>query len=85
MMSSLGMIQKGVDRYINKIPKSQNLYEIEKNALHGNAHVFRKVPKVKFVTKVDGDPKAPFSIATTPRCRGGRYSFPWIVPLYPRS
>ena len=24
----------------------------------------------------------PFSIATTPRCRGGGYSFPWIAPLY---
>ena len=21
---------------------------------------------------------APFSVATTPRCRGGRYSFPWM-------
>ena len=30
-----------------------------------------------------GDPKAPFLIATTPRCRGGHYSFPWIAPLYP--
>ena len=28
-------------------------------------------------TFVEGDQKAPFSIATTPRCRGGRYSFPW--------
>ena len=27
--------------------------------------------KVKLVTLVEGDPKAPFSIATTPRCRGG--------------
>ena len=26
---------------------------------------------------------APFSIATTPRCRGGCYSFTWITPLYP--
>ena len=26
------------------------------------------------VSKV-GDPKAPFLIATTPRCKGGRYSF----------
>ena len=34
---------------------------------------------------VKGDTKAPFSIATTLRCRGGRYSFPWIVPLYPWS
>ena len=32
-----------------------------------------------------GNPKAPFSIATTPSYRGGRYSFPWIVPLYPWS
>ena len=28
-----------------------------------------------------GDPKAPFSIATTPRCRSGRYSFPRISPF----
>ena len=39
--------------------------------------------KVKLATIVKGDPKAPFSIATTPRCRGGRHSFPWISPLYP--
>ena len=26
-------------------------------------------------TIVEGNPKAPFSIATTPRCKGGRYSF----------
>ncbi len=32
--------------------------------------------KIKLATVVEGDPKAPFSIATTPRCRGGRYSFP---------
>ena len=37
--------------------------------------------KVELATVVEGDQKAPFSIATT-RCRGGRYSFPWI-PLYP--
>ena len=32
---------------------------------------------------VKSNSKAPFSIATTPRCRGGHYSFPWIAPLYP--
>ena len=42
-----------------------------------------KAIKVKLATVVEGGPKAPFSIATTPRCRGGRYSFPWIAPLYP--
>ena len=30
---------------------------------------------------VEGDPKAPFSIATTALCRGGRYSFLWIAPF----
>ena len=37
----------------------------------------------KLVTVVEGNQKAPFSIATTPRCRGGRYSFLWIAPFYP--
>ena len=32
----------------------------------------------KMATVIEGDQKAPFSIATTPRCRGGCYSFPWI-------
>ena len=31
---------------------------------------------------VKGDPKAPFSIATTPRCSGGRYSFSRIVSWF---
>ena len=35
--------------------------------------------KVKLATIVKGDLKAPFSIATTPRCRGGRYSFPGLL------
>ena len=39
--------------------------------------------KVKLATVVEGDQKAPFSIATTQRCWGGRYSFPLIAPLYP--
>ena len=34
------------------------------------------------MTVVEGDQKVPFSIATTQRSRGGRYSFPWIAPFY---
>ena len=30
-------------------------------------------------TIVEGNPKAPFSIATTPKCGGGRYSFPGLL------
>ena len=42
------------------------------------------IDKVKrLATVVEDNQKAPFSIATTARCRGGRYSFPWIAPLYP--
>ena len=37
---------------------------------------------VKLATVVEGDSKAPFSIATSLRCRRGCYSFPWIAPLY---
>ena len=33
-------------------------------------------------TVVEGDPNAFFSIATSPRCRRGRYSFPWIALFY---
>ena len=39
----------------------------------------------KLVPLVEGDLKAPFSIATTQRCRGGHYSIPWIAPLYSSS
>ena len=41
--------------------------------------------KVKLATLVEGDPKAPFSIATTSMCRGRRDSIAWIAPLYPWS
>ena len=43
-------------------------------------NIYIKV-KVKSATGIEGDQKAPFSIATTPRCRRERYSFPWIAPL----
>ena len=36
---------------------------------------------VKSTTFVEGDPKAPFSLAITSRHRG-LYSFSWIAPLY---
>ena len=34
-----------------------------------------------WLTVVEGDTKASFSIAITPRFKGGYYSFAWIVPL----
>ena len=35
----------------------------------------------KLVTILERDSKAPFSIATMPRCKRECYSFPWISPL----
>ena len=43
------------------------------------------IVKVKLGTIVEGDLKAPLSIATTQRHRGSCYSIPWIAPLYPWS
>ena len=40
---------------------------------------------VKLAILVVGDPKAPFSIAPTLKCRGGCNSIPLIAPLYPWS
>ena len=37
----------------------------------------------KLPTVIKGDAKAPFSIGSTPKYRGGRNSFSWIAPLYP--
>ena len=34
-----------------------------------------------YVYIVKGDLKAPFAMATIPRCKSGCYSFPWISPL----
>ena len=48
-------------------------------------NIFYQMNKVKLATLVEGDLKASFSIATTLRCRGERYSIPWIAPLYPWS
>ena len=36
-------------------------------------YIYRKLPNV-----VKGDETTLFSIATTPKCRGGRYSFPYM-------
>ena len=61
------------------------LNELDLIRLHTSIAIVSTQLKVKLVTLVKGDPKAPFSIATTSRCRGERYSFPWIAPLYPWS
>ena len=57
----------------------------ESSTFYENVFNFSSISylKKKLATLVEVDPKAPFSITTTPRCLGGVYFFPWIVPLYP--
>ena len=63
----------------------QSVYSIAPSDWENRAMVNKLSYLVKLTTIDEGDLKAPFSIITTPRCREGRYSFPWIVPLYPWS
>ena len=41
-------------------------------------YIYINKVKVTLVIAVEGDPKVPFSIPTTPECRVGRYFFLWI-------
>ena len=52
---------------------------------HTYIYIYCYVYIHKLVTVVEGDPKDPFSIASTQRSKGGRNSFPWIAPLYTSS
>ena len=54
--------------------------------IYTQTYIYIYIYNVKLITLatfVEDDPKAPFSIATTPRCRGQRYLIPWIASLYP--
>ena len=76
-----------IDKYscqmVNTLPSDIfNSSAISPNFNLQSAKISLQQLVVKLATVVEGDPKAPFSIATTPRCWGGCYSFPWSVPLY---
>ena len=54
-----------------------------KYSLRNCVCVYIYIYKVKLATIIKGNPKAPVSIATKPRCRGEHYSCPWIASFYP--
>ena len=56
------------------IKQSLNIHRHTHTHIHRHTHTHIYV--YKLVTIVEDDLKAAFSIATTPRCRGGRNSFP---------
>ena len=52
---------------------------------HTHKHIYiyiereREKERVSWLSSRVSDPKAPFSIATTLRCRGEHYIFPWML------
>ena len=79
-------------RHLGKKKYSLDIYEKSLRYCDITIAPFRIFPLVPYTTTwiqwlrylflVEGDPKASFSIATTPRYRGRRYSIPRIAPLY---
>ena len=65
------------------LPNSTALEYCNQSYLYIALQKYNCIKKMKLVSIVEGDPKAPFSLATTSRCMGECYSFPWITPLYP--
>ena len=55
----------------------KNINNSNNNSYNNNDYDNYK--KKKLTTVVEGDPNAPFSIATTPKHKGGRYSFPGLL------
>ena len=59
-----------------------NWADSQKSYYHEIYTFFWRELKVKLATVVQGNPKAPFYIATTPKCWEDRCSIPWFAPLY---
>ena len=87
---SLSNFKNQIKWFMNAKIQIQKLQRLEPILGKKIEHFWREIRwvpiyiyKVKWITVVEGDPKAPFSLANTPRSREGRHSFPWIAPLYP--
>ena len=75
-------MMSSIDRYIDRclVWFGWALYRINPCGLFNVKILFIYI-QVNWPTAFEGDPKALFLLATTPRCTGGRYSFSWIVPF----
>ena len=47
VVGALGVIKKGSEKLVRVIPGNINLWEIQKTALLGTAHILRKVLSIK--------------------------------------
>ena len=42
-----GIVEKGIQNYLQKIPGKHNLYNLQRSAILGTAHILRKVLSIK--------------------------------------
>ena len=47
VIGALGVIKKGVEKYVDKIPGTLSIDELQKITLLGTAHILRKVLSIK--------------------------------------
>ena len=67
------------DSYVTKCPKNiPPLIQQRQLSIVSLWYTLLKLIQL-LATVVEGDPKDPFSIATTLRCREGCYPFPWLL------
>ena len=72
------LLRRGLEFHVCSINKSAHTKKVWKLIVCTSYIQSRE----KLVIVVEGNPKAPFSVATTPSSRGKRYTFPYIAPLY---
>ena len=47
IISTTRVIDKNIQSYLNKIPGKHNIYNLQRSAIHGTAHILRKVLSIK--------------------------------------
>ena len=47
VIGALGLVKKGMDTYVERIPGNISMYEVQKTALLGTAHILRRVLSIK--------------------------------------
>ena len=47
IIGATGIVEKGIQSYLQRIPGKQNLYNLQRSAILGTAHILRKVLSIK--------------------------------------
>ena len=47
IIGATGIVEKGIQSYLQRIPGKHNLYNLQMSAILGTEHILRKVPSIK--------------------------------------